>query len=119
MFKIDGSKDYKVTFVFSGTSKNGDYTFITAEDELRKGQKFPDKLKINVWGENLSNEVKVGDLIAISGARETGIVNQQDKNDKNKWYQNLTISCNPENIIYKGTAVPQKFEPISDDQLPF
>ena len=74
MFRTNGSKNYKVLFVKGGKGQKGDYTFITVEDELRQNQKFTDKMKIHVWGENLEGTVIKGNYVKI---REI-----TDRNDK-------------------------------------
>lgn len=131
MFKLGTTELYNIVNIKGGTGKTTDYTFITIEGN-KKSEKstFAEKLKINVWGKNLENTLKVGDAICIKSIREFGEVSTQDKNDKTKWYKNLTIVCEPEALIkgikpkeedpFVDNSVEQtKLEPIDDDDLPF
>lgn len=122
MFKIDGNTRYLVSHIIGGQGAKGGYTFITIDDEIRRGQRYPDKLKINVWGENLASNIKKGDSIAISGIKEMGEVAQEDKTKQGVWYRNLTIVCSPEQIVCNGVA-SKKEEPAwlpkeSEEQKP-
>lgn len=127
MFKINGSKNYKVLYVKGGKGQKNEYTFLTVEGEASKGQKYPERLKINLWGENLEGKVTKDSFIKILGANSVGIVSSQDKNDPNKWYQNLTIECGAGDIQVveneTGTnksAMPDNTQPIDDaEKLPF
>lgn len=113
MFKIDGSKGYVVSFVYGGTSAKGDYSFLTVQDNVTGKQKYPDKLKIKVWGQNLKDKVAVGSKISIAGVKEFGLERVQDANDKNKWYSNLTIVCDGSDIIVSGVASEPVVEPAA------
>ncbi len=127
MFKINGSKNYKVSYIKGGKGQKNEYTFLTVEGEINKGQKYPERLKINLWGENLEGEITKDSFIKILGANSVGLVSSQDKNDPNKWYQNLTIGCGAgdiqvvenETVINKSNA-PDDMQPIDDaEELPF
>ena len=127
MFKINGSKNYKVSYIKGGKGQKNEYTFLTVEGETSKGQKYPERLKINLWGENLEGKVTKDSFIKILGANSIGIVSSQDKNDPNKWYQNLTIECGAGDIqvvenetgTNKSNA-PDDMQPIDDsEELPF
>lgn len=126
MFEINGSRKYKVTYIKGGRGQKSEYTFITIEGDLIEGQRYPDKLKINIWGENLESKIKKGDFIKILGANRVGIDSFQDKNDPNKWYKTLKIECGIGDIQTTGGESEKKvetvteIEPIADDvQLPF
>lgn len=125
MFRTNGSKNYKVLFVKGGKGQKGDYTFITIEDELRQNQKFTDKMKIHVWGENLEGTVIKGNYVKILGTNGVGIEAQQDRTDANKWYKNLTIECGtgdiqPVEMNADGKPAETSGQPIlSDLELPF
>lgn len=125
MFNLQGKKNYEILFMNGGTSQKGTpYSFITVEGELTGNSKFAEKLKINVWGADLSARFKAGDFIKIAGATEVGVVKRKDKNS-DKWYENLTITCEPEDILLgsgekKQNDVPTEFTPIEDaGELPF
>ena len=127
MFNLQGKKNYEILFMNGGTSQKGTpYSFITVEGELTGNSKFAEKLKINVWGADLSARFKAGDFIKIVGATEVGVVKRKDKNS-DKWYENLTITCEPEDILIgtKPEEKPKKeekveqFQPIEDTELPF
>lgn len=125
MFNLQGKKDYRVASIFGGVSSKGSpYSFITIESELIGGQKYPDRMKINIWGADLSNQIKADDFIKILGANEVGIVKKKAPNS-DKWYENLTITCNPEDVVLgekpqeeKKEIQPIQFEEI-DGELPF
>lgn len=121
MFNINGKKKYVIIYIRGGEGNKNDYTFLTLQNE-KSDKPFAERLKINLWGENLSNTLKVGDYVSINGAKEIGIVKSQDKNDSNKWYDNLTIVCSPENIILEKEQAKLKeepFAPTQDADLPF
>ena len=127
MIKINGSKNYKVLYVKGGKGQKNEYTFLTVEGETNKGQKYPERLKINLWGENLEGEITKDSFIKILGANSVGLVSSQDKNDPNKWYQNLTIECGAGDIqvvenetwVNKSNA-HNDMQPIDDaEELPF
>lgn len=126
MFNLQGKKNYRVAYIIGGTSAKGSpYSFITAEEEPVGAAKFGARLKINIWGVDLSDRIKQDDYIKLVGATEVGIVKKKDaKSDK--WFENLTITCEPEDVLIgakpeeKTKEQPtQKFEPIDDDNLPF
>lgn len=125
MFNLQGKKDYRVASIFGGVSSKGSpYSFITIESELIGGQKYPDRMKINIWGADLSNQIKADDFIKILGANEVGIVKKKAPNS-DKWYENLTITCNHEDVVLgekpqeeKKEIQPIQFEEI-DGELPF
>ena len=126
MFKINGSKKYKVTHIKGGEGQKGGYTFLTIEDGLTGGQRYPDKLKINLWGENLEGKVMKDSFIKIIGANGVGIVDSQDKNDPNKRYRTLTIECGTGDIQVVSETAETKIEPVTElepiadgVQLPF
>ena len=124
MFKISTDKKYLVTFIKGGQGQRGGYTFITIDDELRQGQKYADKLKINVWGENLEDKIHKGSFISILHVEELGMVAQKDPKDETKWYQNLTITCSPDSILVQDSAdtkqdAPKQLEQIDVTDLPF
>lgn len=130
MFKTNGTGKYEIKQLYGGTGKNGGYTFITIEDELKEGQKFAEKLKINIWGEDLSGKFKVGQTISILGVNGLGIVAQKDKvkkdaNGKDIWYRNLTIECSADDIVVatgteKKKEEPTELQPIDNtEELPF
>lgn len=127
MIKINGSKNYKVSYIKGGKGQKNEYTFLTVEGETNKGQKYPERLKINLWGENLEGEITKDSFIKILGANSVGLVSSQDKNDPNKWYQNLTIECGTGDVQVveneTGTnksAMPDNMQPIDDaGELPF
>lgn len=126
MFKINGSKNYKVLYVKGGKGQKNEYTFLAVEGEASKGQKYPKRLKINLWGENLEGTIMKDSFIKILGANSVGIVPSQDKNDPNKWYQNLTIECGTGDIQVVSETTETKIEPVTElepiadgVQLPF
>ena len=126
MFTIGQGTKYKVAFIKGGEGAKGEYTFITVEDKLRKGQKFPERLKINVWGKNLEPIIAKDSYITITSVKEVGLVFSQDKNDESKTYQNLTVTCDPSCIQLDGATVLQQENstysvPVIDDlsDLPF
>lgn len=120
MFKIGGEKQYKVIYVRGGQGKNGGYTFLSIEDALRENQKFGDRMKINVWGEDLSQKIVKDSYVSVLGVNEIGLVNSEADG---KTYKNLTIVCSPDQIISvepKQSAEPKaELEPINDQDLPF
>lgn len=130
MFNLQGKKDYRVASIFGGVSSKGSpYSFITVESELFGGQKYPDRMKINLWGADLSAQIKQGDYIKILGANEVGVVKKKDSKS-DKWYENLTITCQPEDVVLGEVPentktepvnnVPTEIVPIDDDlNLPF
>ena len=127
MFNIQGNKSYKVASVYGGTSQKGtSYTFITIESEIVGNSKYPDRLKINVWGTDLSNKVKKDDFIKILEAKEVGITKVKAK-DGDKWYENLTIVCDATDIALgdkpatKEVVEQTEMTPIDipDSDLPF
>lgn len=127
MIKINGSKNYKVLYVKGGKGQKNEYTFLTVEGETNKGQKYPERLKINLWGENLEGEITKDSFIKILGANSVGLVSSQDKNDPNKWYQNLTIECGTGDVqvvenetwVNKSNA-SDDMQPIDDsEEFPF
>ena len=118
MFKINGSKNYKVLYVKGGKGQKNEYTFLIVEGEKSKGQKYPERLKINLWGENLEGKVTKDSFIKILGANSVGLVPSQDKNDPNKWYQNLTIECGTGDVqVVENETVTNKSN-ASDDMQP-
>ena len=127
MIKINGSKNYKVLYVKGGKGQKNEYTFLTVEGETNKGQKYPERLKINLWGENLEGNLAKDSFIKILGANGVGIVSSQDKSDPNKWYQNLTIECGAGDIqvVENETGVNKSnahndMQPVDDaEELPF
>lgn len=99
MFNIEGKKSYRVIFINGGvSSKHNPYTFITAEDEPVGNAKYGDKIKLNIWGVDLSSQIKKDDYIKILGAREVGIVRNKAK-EGDKWYENLTIVCGESDVV--------------------
>ena len=127
MFLIGQGTKYKVVFIKGGSGVRGEYTFITVEDKLKNNQKFPERLKINVWGKNLEGIIAKENYITITGVKEVGLVFSQDKNDESKTYQNLTITCDP-SCVQLDSAVVQQGQtnetysvPVIDDlsDLPF
>lgn len=126
MIKINGSKNYKVLYVKGGKGQKNEYTFLTVEGETNKGQKYPERLKINLWGENLEGNLVKDSFIKILGANGVGIVASQDKNDPNKWYRTLTIECGTGDIQVVSETTETKIEPVTElepiadgVQLPF
>lgn len=122
MFDITGKQKYKIAYVRGGKGKS-EYTFLTLEADLKKRQKYPERLKVNVWGKNLENDLSIGDYVNLVGANEFGIVKQQDKNDPNKWYDNMTVVCSAEHIVLTQTeqekTKQEAMQPIDDTDLPF
>lgn len=124
MFNISGDKKYKVSRVFGGSSEKTAYTFITVEDKVKEGLKFPERLKINVWGTNIADKINEGDAITVVGAREVGI---ETYTKENKTYKTLVISCSPDDIVVCGKFEEEKpkqeepttLQPIEDEDLPF
>lgn len=126
MFEINGSRKYKVSYIKGGRGQKAEYTFITIEGDLMEGQRYPDKLKINLWGENLEGKIQKGDFIKILGANRVGIDSFQDRNDPTKWYRRLAIECGVGDIQIGSETKENKVEPIAepapvanDVQLPF
>ena len=121
MFQLNGKNMYPVLFIKGGQTTTGaSYTFITVQEELKEGQQFPEKLNIKVWGGNLQHKSSRGSGIRIAGCSEVGLISTQDKNDKKKWYKNLSISCRPGDILIGDAALQEEvidIEPIED--LPF
>lgn len=127
MFNIEGKKSYKVVFINGGvSSKHNPYTFITAEDEPVGNAKYGDKIKLNIWGVDLSSQIKKDDYIKILGAREVGIVRNKAK-EGDKWYENLTIVCGESDVVLGDKPAvkkekpqePVEMIPIEMDELPF
>lgn len=126
MFKINGSKNYKILRVKGGKGQKNEYTFLTVEGEINNGQKFPEKLKINLWGKNFDGTIAKGDYIKILGANSIGNVSSQDRNDPNKWYQSLTIDCEVEHVQLVEKETSSKVEASTElspvetrEDLPF
>lgn len=129
MFNTTGKKNYKVLFVNGGTGQNGrQYTFITVENMPEGNLKYGDKLKINLWGEDLSQQIRSNDYVRILGCTDVGMVRRKDKNS-DKWYENLTIECAAGDVVLGQKPVkkedrqeqPAVMQPIDDnlDSLPF
>lgn len=129
MFNIKGKKSYKAIFVYGGISQKGTpYTFITAEGELVGNAKYPDKVKINIWGADLSKQIQKDDYIKIMGANEVGITKTKAK-EGDKWYENLTFVCNENDIVLGDKPAVKEEKPqepvemtpidVDDDSLPF
>lgn len=128
MFNLQGKKNYKVAYIFGGTSSKGSpYTFITVEEEPVGNAKYGARMKINVWGADLSAKIQQEDYIKIVGATEVGIVKKKDANS-DKWYENLTLTCEPGDVLIgvkpetkekEETDKVGQFEPIPDSELPF
>ena len=126
MFKINGSKNYKVLYIKGGKGQKNEYTFLTVEGETNKGQKYPERLKINLWGKNLEEEITKDSFIKILGANSVGLVSSQDRNDPNKWYQSLTIDCEVEHVQFVEKETSSKVEASTElypvetgEDLPF
>ena len=129
MFNITGKKNYKVLFVNGGVGTNGRaYTFITIENMPEGNAKYGEKLKINLWGEDLSKQIKQDDYIRILGCMDVGVVRRRDpKTDK--WYENMTITCSEGDVVLGEKPVKkedknqiqgqQTMEAIELDELPF
>lgn len=128
MFNFSGKRNYKVLFVNGGTGSNGrQYTFITVEDMPEGKAKYGDKLKINLWGEDLSQTIRPDDYIKILGCTDGGMVRRKDtKSDK--WFDNFTIQCSAGDVILgekpakkEDKEEPQQavMQPIDDGELPF
>lgn len=128
LFNFSGKRNYKVLFITGGTGSNGRaYTFITIEDMPEGKAKYGDKLKINVWGEDLSQTIKPDNYIKILGCVDGGIVRRKDANS-DKWYDNLTIACGVGDIVLgekpfkkEDEEQPAVMQPIDDldSELPF
>ena len=127
MFNTTGKKNYKVLFINGGVSANNrEYTFLTVEAKPEGNAKYGDKLKVNVWGIDLTKTITNQDYIKILGATEVGIVRRKDKNS-DKWYENLTITCNEADIVLgeapakkEESAEQQVMQPIEfETELPF
>lgn len=101
MFDIKGNKSYKVNYIRGGEGAKTKYTFITIEDELVGSQKYPNKLKINVWGDNLSNEIQVGDFIKVNDIFNVG-ESRYDRTDAKtgtvQTVRTVAVSCNGKHI---------------------
>ena len=111
MFQLNSKTVYTVEFVRGGITKSGiKYSFITVKDEIQPGQQYPDKLNIKLWGDNLENKLLKGSGIRLAGCSEVGVVSTQDKNDKQKWYKKLTITCRPEDLLL-GTKPLEPIQP--------
>ena len=128
-FNWTGKRNYKVLFITGGTGKNGrPYTFITIEDLPREGLKYGEKMKIRVWGEDLSSQIKPNDYIKILGSTDGG---WEDKKDEKtgKWYKNYFLICSAGDIVlgeepFKKDEKKEEqavMQPIDDDSdfLPF
>ena len=99
MFNVSGKRNYKVASIYGGTGKNGrQYSFITIEDMPKEGLKYGDKAKVQLWGEDLSNQIKTGDWVKILGCTDAGLEDKKDPNT-NKWYKNFTLVCSSGDII--------------------
>lgn len=124
MFDIEGNKNYKVVRILGGVSKRENpYTFLTLEAQPQNNAKFGEKLKVNIWGVDLSKTLNLNDWVKILGAKSVGLVSRKGR-DNEKWYEDLTIVCS-ENDIVLGEApeeidTPATLQPIDDaDVLPF
>ena len=128
MFNVSGKRNYKVASIYGGTGKNGRcYTFITIEDMPKDGLKYGDKAKVQLWGEDLSNQIKTGDWVKILGCTDAGLEDKKDPNT-NKWYKNFTIVCSAGDVVMgeepfkkeeKKEEQQAVMQPIDDDILPF
>lgn len=128
MFNVSGKRNYKVVSIYGGTGKNGrQYTFITIEDLPKEGLKYGDKAKIQLWGADLSNQIKTGDWVKILGCTDAGLEDKKDPNT-NKWYKNFTIVCTNGDVVmgeepFKKEEKQEKItemQPIDDlGSLPF
>ena len=128
MFNVSGKRNYKVAAIYGGTGKNGRcYTFITIEDMPKEGLKYGDKAKVQLWGEDLSNQIKTGDWVKILGCTDAGLEDKKDPNT-NKWYKNFTLVCSSGDVVMgeepfkkeeKKEEQPAVMQPIDDDILPF
>lgn len=128
LFNLQGKKNYKVLFINGGTGQNGrPYTFLTVEDMPEGKAQYGDKMKINLWGEDLSQQIKSNDYIRILGCMDVGMVRRKDSKT-DKWYENLTITCQAGDIVLgeKPAKKEEKQEKITEmqpidsmDELPF
>lgn len=130
MFNVSGKRNYKVASIYGGTGKNGrQYTFITIEDMPKEGLKYGDKAKVQLWGEDLSSQIKTGDWVKILGCTDAGLEDKKDPNT-NKWYKNFTLVCSSGDVVMgeepfkkeeKKEEQPAKMQPIDDidSELPF
>lgn len=128
MFNVSGKRNYKVASIYGGTGKNGRcYTFITIEDMPKEGLKYGDKAKVQLWGEDLSNQIKIGDWVKILGCTDAGLEDKKDPNT-NKWYKNFTLVCSSGDVVMgeepfkkEENSQPQVMQPIDDldSELPF
>lgn len=128
MFNVSGKRNYKVVSIYGGTGKNGrQYTFITIEDLPKEKLKYGDKAKVQLWGEDLSNQIKAGDWVKILGCTDAGLEDKKDPNT-NKWYKNFTLVCSSGDVVMgeepfkkeekkQESAVMQPIDP--EDDLPF
>ncbi len=131
MFNVSGKRNYKVVSIYGGTGKNGrQYTFITIEDLPKEGLKYGDKAKIQLWGADLSNQIKAGDWVKILGCTDAGWEDKKDPNT-NKWYKNFTLVCSAGDVVMgeepfkkeekKAQEQITEMQPIDDidSELPF
>lgn len=128
LFNIEGRTSYEIIYIYGGEGQKTKYTFITVVDEVYGKQKYPNRLKINVWGENLAETLNVGDFIFIDREHLQGVGEDisQDRNDSSKVYKNVIISCSSSAIVpdltKKGVKSIEKNEdlsPVEDNDLPF
>lgn len=116
MFNVSGKRNYKVVSIYGGTGKNGrQYTFITIEDLPKEKLKYGEKAKIQLWGADLSNQIKTGDWVKILGCTDAGLEDKKDPNT-NKWYKNFTIVCTNGDVVM-GEEPFKKEEKKAQEQI--
>ena len=128
MFNVSGKRNYKVVSIYGGTGKNGrQYTFITIEDLPKEKLKYGEKAKIQLWGADLSNQIKAGDWVKILGCTDAGLEDKKDPNT-NKWYKNFTLVCSSGDVVMgeepfkkdEKKEEPTTMQPIDESMdLPF
>lgn len=116
-FSLEGREKFEVQSVVGGEGKGSAYTFFTVIQKPR-GVDYTNKMKIKVWGKDLSSAIKAGDYIQIVGATKAGI--ELYKSPDEKIFKTPMIICTPEQITLAEPPM-NTVEPVGIDpnELPF
>lgn len=116
-FNIEGKEKFEVQSIFGGAGKGTEYTFFTVAQKPR-GVDFTNKMKVKVWGKDLSGVIKVGDYVQIVGATKVGL--ELYKSPDEKLFKTPMIVCTPEQITLAEPPM-NTVEPVGIDpsELPF
>lgn len=100
-FYIDGRASYSITSIVSGKCKSGEYTFLDLKNKS-SDSKYVERLKIKVWGKDITNEFSVGDRVAILDSYYVSLQKWQAKPDSEKVYYDLCAFCEADDIVKKA-----------------